>query len=323
MSASLPTPLPNVPMAMLTSLPLTPAHWSTIAANASWQTLRMNLNTFERHGVFASAEAANAAAAKLRDASEVRKAKALPYQLLVAYTMATSAPQEIREALQDALETATSNVPAFNAPAPPMGGGKTWVLVDISGSMHSPVTGTRKGATTRVRCIDVAALVAASVLRKNPSAGVLPFSDDVVATELNPRDSVMANAQRLASLPSGGTNCSAPLRWLNERRERGSLVILVSDNQSWMDTRRGVGPTQTMIEWERFKQTNPSARLVCLDLQPITNSQAIDREDILNVGGFSDAVFETIAAFTAGSLSPNSHGGGSQRWIDEIRRIAV
>jgi len=31
-----------------------------------------------------------------------------------------------------------------------------------------------------VQCIDVAALVAASILRKNPSAEVLPFEQDVV-----------------------------------------------------------------------------------------------------------------------------------------------
>ena len=52
---------------------------------------------------------------------------------------------------------------------------------DVSGSMHSPVTGFRKGATTAVRCIDVAALVAAAVLRKNPDAEVIPFEDEVRA----------------------------------------------------------------------------------------------------------------------------------------------
>jgi 60 kDa SS-A/Ro ribonucleoprotein len=61
--------------------------------------------------------------------------------------------------------------------------------------MLSPVTGQRKGSTTKVRCIDLAALVAAAVLRKNPSAEVLPFESHVVKVNLNPRDSVMTNAQ--------------------------------------------------------------------------------------------------------------------------------
>jgi hypothetical protein len=80
------------------------------------------------------------------------------------------------------------------------------------------MAGYRRGATTAIRCIDVAALVAATVLRKNPKAEVIPFESDVVKVRLNPRDSVMTNAEKLARLPCGGTNCSAPLRFLNRRR---------------------------------------------------------------------------------------------------------
>jgi len=39
--------------------------------------------------------------------------------------------------------------------------------------------------------------------------------------------------------------------------------------------------------------------LVCIDLQPYATVQAPDRSDILNVGGFSDAVFEVVASFLA------------------------
>lgn len=35
-----------------TTLELTAQDWARIAAKASWQMLRMNLNTFLRHGVF-------------------------------------------------------------------------------------------------------------------------------------------------------------------------------------------------------------------------------------------------------------------------------
>ena len=127
------------------------------------------------------------------------------------------------------MEIATENVPEIK--------GKVYVFPDISGSMHSAVTGYRKGATSAVRCIDVAALVAAAILRKNPTAEVIPFEIDVVQSTLNPRDSVMTNAQKLASLPAGGTNCSAPLRRAEPRKTRqATCVIYVSDNESWIDT---------------------------------------------------------------------------------------
>jgi 60 kDa SS-A/Ro ribonucleoprotein len=166
-----------------------------------------------------------------------------------------------------------------------------------------------------VRCVDVAALASAAVLRKNPSAEVLPFAEDVVEFRLNPRDSVMTNATKLAAVGGGGTNCSAPLARLNERKARGDLVVFVSDNQSWVDAGAGRG-TATLQEWSRFKQLNPSARLACIDIQPYGTTQAAEREDILNIGGFSDEVFEVLKAFAAGELAPG-------HWVGVIDKIVL
>lgn len=289
-------PVPNVPFQMLTSLELGRKEWIEIARNASWQMTRMNLNTFARHGVFESWEMTNIIANRLRNAELIARAKVFPYQLMVAYMTATDVPAMIREALQDAMEIATKNVPKIE--------GKVYVCPDISGSMHSPATGLRKGSTTAVRCIDIAALVAAAVLRTNRQAEVIPFESDVVRVDLNPRDSVMTNAQRLASLPCGGTNCSAPLRHLNRRKATGDMVIYVSDNESWIDSswygRFGGGATETMRQWTEFKRRSPGAKMICIDIQPYAHTQAQEREDIVNVGGFSDQVFGLIAEVAVG-----------------------
>jgi 60 kDa SS-A/Ro ribonucleoprotein len=170
-----------------------------------------------------------------------------------------------------------------------------------------------------VRCIDVAGLVAASLLRRNPNAEVIAFSDDVVKMPraINPRDSVMTNAQYLASLPSGGTACSAPLRHLNANGAKGDLVLYVSDNQAWADfALAGKAPatrgTFMAEEWERFRARNPNAKLVLIDLQPYASTQVAERDDVLNVGGFSDAVFELIALFAKGELGADHFVGAIQ-----------
>jgi 60 kDa SS-A/Ro ribonucleoprotein len=283
--------VPDVPFEMLTSLELNTAAWTAIARNASWQTTRMNLNTFARHGVFADEEVTWTIAARLADAAAVRKARVFPYQLLAAYMAADGrVPELVRDALQEAMEVATENVPRIE--------GKVFVCPDVSGSMQSPVTGVRRGATTAVRCIDVAALVAASMVRKNPGAEVLPFDTQVVDVRLNARDSVMTNAQTLAAIGGGGTECSVTMRELNRRKAVGDLVLFVSDNESWADPRHGRG-TALMQEWSRFKVRNPKAKLVCIDIQPVSTTQAIGQDDVLNVGGFSDQVFEVIARFAA------------------------
>lgn len=299
--------IPDVPFQLLTSLPLTQADWTEIALKASWQMTRMNLNTFSRHGVFNSPEAVTQIAARLGDRAEVQSARAFPYQLLAAYYAATgSLPAAIGEALQDALEHSTANVPVLP--------GKVYVLLDVSGSMASPVTGHRQGATSAVRCIDAAALIAACVLRNNPSAQVIPFERDVVTdVRLNPRDSVMTNAKMLASIGGGGTDCSAPLRWLNDKKQAADTVVFVSDNESWVDARRG--PSAVMLEWRRLKQRSPKAKLACIDLVPNSTTQAQESADILNVGGFSDAVFDVVGSFAAGASASG--------WVAQIRDVRL
>jgi 60 kDa SS-A/Ro ribonucleoprotein len=292
---------PDVPFQMLTALPLEREHWIEIARNAPWQMTRMNLNTFARHGVFENAELVRLVAGRLASAEMIAKAKVFPYQLMAAFAQVDSAvPTEIREALQDAMEVAIDNVPEIQ--------GKVYVCPDVSGSMQSPITGHRKGSTSVVRCVDVAALVAAAILRKNRQAEVLPFESKVVAVNLNPRDSVMSNARKLASLPAGGTNCSAPLQLLNQRQAKGDVVVFVSDNESWVDSpwygRFGGGRTETMSQWAAYKGRNPKAKMVCIDIQPYGTTQAKERDDILNIGGFSDQVFEIIALFAKGARRP-------------------
>jgi 60 kDa SS-A/Ro ribonucleoprotein len=298
-------PVPDVPFQLLTALDLGQSEWSAIAANASWQTTRMNLNTFARHRVFECANLTQRLAARLADPDQIRRAKVFPYQLLVAYLNADkSVPMEIREALQDVMEIATGNVPAIT--------GSIALCPDVSGSMQHPVTGSRPGASSKVRCIDVAALITAALVRKNPAARVLPFEVDVVGVRLNPRDSVMTNATQLAAVGGGGTNCSAPLARLNRDQASPELVIFISDNESWADPKASRG-TAMMAEWEKLRRRNPKARLVCIDLVPNTTTQAIEREDILNIGGFSDVVFDLIADFAAGA-------DGSSHWIREIEK---
>lgn len=304
--------VPNVPFQMLTALPLSKQEWIAIACNASWQMTRMNLNTFQRHGVFQDAEMIEVIANRLRDREAIKRAKVFPYQLLSAYSAASNnaeIPRAITEALQDALEIATETVPEIN--------GKVYILPDVSGSMSSSVTGYRKGSTSTVRCIDVAGLVAASILRKNPLAEVLPFENDVVKVALNPRDSVMTNANKLAKIGGGGTNCSAPLRQLNKAKSSGDLVIYVSDNESWMDSNRSWNSgTETMKQWNEFKSRNKDAKLVCIDIQPYATTQAQERADILNVGGFSDQVFTLISEFAGGTMNAN-------HWVGVIEKVDI
>jgi len=254
-------------------------------------------------------------AERLADRQAVARARAFPYQLMAAYVNADDkVPALVKNALQTAMEFALANVPELKR----ADGSTATVVVcpDVSGSMRSPATGHRHGATSSVRCVDVAALVAAAILRKNQNALVLPFENKVVKRlALNPRDSVMTNAKKLAAVGGGGTNCSAPLKQINDQSMHVDLVLMVSDNESWVDATRNRG-TATMQEWNAIKARCPQAKFVCLDIQPYTHTQAVEREDILNIGGFSDHVFQVVSAFAQGEL----HG---ETLVDTIGQIVI
>ena len=302
--------LPNVPFQMLTALDLNCGDWAQIARNGSWQQVRQNLNTFLRHEVFAKSKNIKMVAEKLRDETAIARARVLPYQLLTAYQATSNQmSSEIREALQDAMETAVQNVPVIQ--------GKVVVCPDVSGSMHSSVTGYRGSATSKTRCIDIAALVSAAMLRTNPQARVIPFEQITVNVQLNPRDSIMTNAEKLANVGGGGTACSAPLAMLNREKADVDLVVIVSDNESWADDSQGWGATTSLMkEWDILKRRCPEAKLVCLDIQPYTKAQARNRHDILNIGGFSDQVFSLIGSFA-------ERGMGTDFWVEEIEKTLL
>ena len=301
--------VPDVPFQMLTQLSLSTKQWAQIAKNASWQMTRMNLNTFLRHGVLAMPDIRQQVADRLRDPALIAKARVFPYQLMTAYqAMSAEMPEVIRDALHDAMELSVRNVPKLR--------GQVVVAPDVSGSMSGAVTGYRKGATTATRFVDVAALVSAAVLRRNRSATVLPFELRVREVQLEPRDTIMTNAKALADQWGGGTNCAAPLEWLLKKGRAPDLVVIVSDNQSWAHAHYQNGGTAMMRAWEKLKQRNPKAKLVCIDIAPYGTTQVAERADVLNIGGFSDTVFDQIAAFASGEMGPD-------HWVGQIAAVEV
>jgi 60 kDa SS-A/Ro ribonucleoprotein len=317
--------IPKAPYEMIEGLDLSVSQWKELAVRSTWNQIRQHLNTFLRKGVFTSSmgqwdsAVIKAIVSKITDEAEIKKAKAMPYQLMVAYKhMGPEMPVEITNAIQDAMEIAVANVPVID--------GIVAVFPDASGSMHSPVTGQRinpktkklETHTSKVQCVDVAALVAACVLRRNPKALIIPFVEKALTDViLNPKDSIMTNAMRLSSLPCGGTNCSAPMAALNSRGVAADLVWYISDYESWVDTPNhnhfGGSSTETLRQWEILKGRNSKAKLVCMDITPNTTTQAKTRDGIINVGGFSDSVFTVVQKFW--------EGDGGMTWMEHIQQM--
>jgi 60 kDa SS-A/Ro ribonucleoprotein len=177
-----------------------------------------------------------------------------------------------------------------------------------------------------MRCVDVAALFAAAILRRNPDSVVVPFDTAAYEAKVDPQDTILSLAERLARYGGGGTDCSLPLVQANGKyaKRRFAGVVLVSDTESWVYAGRVFGygqqgATGVMQEWQKFvtnqqRLGNDRPKLVCIDLQAYTTTQAPEREDILNIGGFSDAVFSVVASFLSGDAG---------RFVAEVEAVEL
>ena len=326
--------LDNVRWDLLSDAAKGPKVWAALARKMGPQALRMNLNTLLRHDVFNVAPAlrdgdshatghgvsgdtmVDYVADRIADQSEIRRSKQFPYQYFAAYLNADdNVPQKIKTALHKAAEIACGNVPELPGPVV--------IGLDTSGSMSSAVTGHRgRGATSKMRCIDVAALFAAAILRRNPDSIVIPFDTSAYDAKIDPNDSILSIAERLAKYGGGGTDCSLPLVAANQKHAKRKFagIVLVSDNESWVGTGRH-GSTGVMTAWEAFVANqrklagkDAAPKLVNVDLQPYQTVQACERADILNIGGFSDSVFNVISAFLADN---------NQRFVAEVEAIEL
>ena len=290
--------------------------WKDIATQMGPQALRMNLNTLMRHGVLEDDRMIANIAERLGSEDDIRRSRQFPYQYLAASINAdASLPLKIRHALGQAAEIACGNVPKLPGPIV--------IGVDVSGSMSCSITGWRgRGATSKVRCVDVAAMFAAAILRQNPESLVIPFDHQTYDLKARTSQPILRLAEQLARFGGGGTDCSLPLAHAtNHFKDRAFAgAVMVSDCESWIGSGR-YGSTGVMKEWNRFVKNqkkiqgkNASPKLICIDLQPYTTVQAPDRDDILNVGGFSDAVFKVVSSFLEDDVN---------RFVSEIESIEV
>ena len=174
-----------------------------------------------------------------------------------------------------------------------------------------------------MRCVDVAALFAAAILRRNPDSVVIPFDTRAYNVRVDPGDTILSLSERLARYGGGGTDCSIPLREANTKYGKRPFAgcVLVSDNEGWGGKGR-YGSTGVLSEWQTFVKNQlrlgghdiPAPKLVCIDIQPYGSAQAPERSDILNIGGFSDAVFHVVASYLTGDAA---------RFVAEVEAVEL
>ena len=247
--------------------------WEGIAPQMGYMALVRNLRNFDQADI--SPALRKTIAEKLADPDEVAKSRQFPFRFLSAY----KATESIHwgPALEQALELSCRNIPSYT--------GRTLILIDISGSMQSPIS-----ARSKVQRYEVGALFGAALAKRGDKVDVCLFADSPVAFPVvDPSISVLRYCEAVRKkigCVGYGTAIHESLRQMWDGHER---VILVSDEAA-NDTL--VGAIDKKI---------PTVHTVNLGgYRVATFSSGPGR---YTYAGFSDASFEMMLAVERGANS--------------------
>ncbi|WP_324367332.1 TROVE domain-containing protein [Pedobacter sp.] len=252
--------------------------------------------------------------ARLGDATEVAKAKQFPFRYLAAYRELidpaaiptrqgfvknlTALAQgdnkwhtgDLLDALEKAVQASAANIKGFDH--------ETRVLVacDVSASMQKPVS-----AKSKILLYDVGLMLAMLLHSRCKNVEVGMFGDSWKTITV-PRSNILGNVQefyRREGEVGYATNGHLVLKDILSRKVRMDKVMLFTDGQLWDSSASG-SHIQTL--WLRYKaEISPGAKLYLFDLQGYGQAPLqILRNDVYLIAGWSDKVFEVLAALENG-----------------------
>jgi len=261
----------------------------------------------------------------LADADQVAKAKQFPFRYLAAYrellNAGTGAPVkgltkklsalllgnkgytgELLDALEKAVQASAANIKGFDY--------NTRVLLacDVSGSMQTPVS-----VKSKVLLYDVGLMLAMLLQSRCKNVEVGMFGD-TWKTIAVPRSNILGNVQEFYKREGEvgySTNGFLVIKDLLARKVKMDKVMLFTDCQLWNSANIAdhIHPL-----WLRYKRDiAPNAKLYLFDLKGYgpTPLQILSN-DVYLVAGWSDKVFDVLAALENGSSA-----------LDQINKIEI
>jgi len=277
--------------------------WGALLKGMPYMATLRQLNTMTRHHVFEDKAFVTEVAKRLSDKDAVLNSKQFPFRFLSAFKAFTG-PQEIRDAVVDALEHSFANVPEIK-------GQKVVISNDVSTSMDMEVMDGRKKRDDEKdkppQCREIAGIFAAALFKRCEDAVIVPFNT-VAQPDLgrvSKRDSMMTVAQKISIL-SGGTNLGASCEYMMTQPEKADVFIILTDDEDWA----GKG---FLTAFEAYKrQRNPNAKAFCIRLAPKNSFSAPQGyPDVYFIEGWSSTILSYIPLILK--------SGGSQ--VDEVRKV--
>ena len=205
----------------------------------------------------------------------IKRSRMFPYRFYTAYRNVSSRDNE--EILIDAMQHSIENIPDYN--------GKTAILVDVSGSMGATVS-----ENSSIMLFEIGAFMGSCLASKQRNVQLIAFGTSAKEVPVRAHDNLMSLTEKLHGVYGTigyGTNVAEGLKLLDADVER---IIIMSDMQFG-----GYG-----MDMRSYKGGKP---IYAFNLATYPHCSFNKQQKCIEIGGFSDKVFDLIELLESGKLS--------------------
>lgn len=237
----------------------------------------------------------------LSDGTTIRKGLVMPYQIDIAYEVLneefTNNPykSKVQTALLKGYELA---IPNLTSALP----GKTLVMIDCSGSMHTACYNER--SRMRSTACKKAGLLAATIA-KATNADIIRFGTSASYVDYDASNDVFTLGKALSYANMGGTSITAAFECARRAGKAYDRIILLSDNEA----NRGC----TRRAYQNYIHDVCSPYIYAIDLAAYGTTPLKNDGKVNYYYGYGYKLFDDIAA---SEFNPNAH-------IDAVRKVVI
>lgn len=284
--------------------------WEAMLPTMGVSALVRNLANMTRIGLLKPmSSATKSVIASLEDAEKMQKARLHPIAVLSALLTYKSGGGGVYSKSQHTWTPLTSIVDALDAAfyktfkAVEPAGKRTLLALDVSGSMDGGVIAGVQGLTPRMGSCAMS-LITAATEKDHHFIGFTSGSggwgrarggdDGITQIDISPKMRLDQVVQKVAALPMGSTDCSAPMQWAQKNKIDVDTFCVYTDSETYAGNPH---PFQALKEYRQ--KTGIPAKLVVIGMTS-TEFTIADPSDagMMDVVGFDTAAPGLINEFS-------------------------
>lgn len=249
-----------------------------------------------------------AVCALVSDAKKIREGKVMPYQIDYAYEVVkmefgfTYEGRTVMQALHTGYEYSVPNLASVMP-------GKTCVMVDCSGSMHTYCNNGNQRTTIQSTASEKAGLIAATIA-KATNADIIRFGSHAEFYAYDPNNSVFDLGRKIGKDNMGGTCIAAAFDLIRSRKRAYDRIILLSDNEC--NARSYWSGDWVSGAYKNYVHDVANPYVYAVDLAAY-GTVPVSGNKVSYYYGYGFAMFEDI---TSKEFNPAQH-------IEKVRKIVI